>query len=160
MAKVPRWFWTVLARTKPNLNRLAEWLIVASKEQIEDFALAYELAAGQVAQYYDGPEVDGEQYSEDNTEDLCKWIVSQGEELWQKAVSKEIDLVDLAHLYQSARFGAFPEYPVWTPDIEDKTYHWYSSPESLAWGIYEMRYGADLYEVISNLGSDRLKEID
>ena len=95
MEPMPELLWTVIENSKPSLQRLADWLESASREDVERFALTYEWAAQEIAEYWQGPLVDDVQYSEDDTEDLCNWIVSQGRKLWGQAVSEEIDLADL-----------------------------------------------------------------
>ena len=64
---------------------LVAWLRAAPAEEIVAFQAAYELAAEELADYWDGPEVGGVQYSEDDTEDLCHWIVAQGRTAWEAA---------------------------------------------------------------------------
>ena len=85
MESPPDWFWNILDSTRPSLAALEAWLVNAPKKRLEQFASAYELAAHSLRDYWDGPLVDGIQYSEDDTEDLCNWIVAQGRELWQES---------------------------------------------------------------------------
>src|SRR5713226_10200850 len=98
MHEPPEWFWRVLDSTRPDLQRLEAWLETASKEQVEQFAHAFEIAAAAVCDFWDGPEVDGVVYSEDDTEDLCKWVVGQGRDLWKSVVDGDRTLANVARL--------------------------------------------------------------
>jgi hypothetical protein len=119
------------------------------RDELEEFALAYELAAEEITGYWDGPV--GLGYSEDDTEDLCKWIVSQGEALWLQAVSRERDLMDLAHLHELAQRGEGNEYKRWDVDLEHQRYYGWLSPSGLAGIIYETRFGSCLLERLDEM---------
>jgi hypothetical protein len=152
MDKPPDWFWKLIDSTRPDLQRLETWLLSASREEIEQFAMAYEIAAESVGEYWAGPDVDGVQFSEDDTEDLCKWVVSQGQTFWESAISGEPSLVELARLYWRAEDGEIPELPNWTTEVANPQHEGYQSPEYIAYGVYESRFGESL--------SDKLSEFD
>lgn len=82
--------------------------------------------------------------SEDSTEDLCKWIVSQGRGLWQRATAPDADLTSLAHLYRSAEQGLVPEYPRWSTAVTNPEYQGYQDPCYIAYPIYRARFSAEL----------------
>nr|BFE62418.1 hypothetical protein GCM10020063_069440 [Dactylosporangium thailandense] len=78
-------FWDVLESHGRSQARLVGWLREASEDEIVDYQGSFEAAAEELADYWDGPVVDGVQYSEDDTEDLCLWIVGEGRESWDAA---------------------------------------------------------------------------
>ena len=151
MDQPPEWFWSVIERSKPSLKRLAEWLEAAPKEAVIRFAFLYELAAEEVADFSSGPDVDGVQYSEDDTEDLCNWVVSQGSGLWRKAITREIDLASLARLNEDSRRNESAEYQTWVVDVSDSAYDGYLAPHCLAHPIYRKRFGLSLLEELTNM---------
>ncbi|WP_433057892.1 DUF4240 domain-containing protein [Dactylosporangium sp. CS-033363] len=77
--------WTVLETHARDMDSLVAWLRTAPRDEVVAFQSAYEEAAEELADYWDGPVVDGVQYSEDDTEDLCLWIVAQGRAAWEAA---------------------------------------------------------------------------
>ena len=92
MDDVSQWFWLVLEQARPNLGRLATWLEVASRAEIEDLAREFRRAKQHVvADYSKGIEVDGVVLPEDATEDFCDWVVAQGRDFWQSAVASRAD---------------------------------------------------------------------
>ena len=151
MEQPPDWFWSAIEQAKPSLGRLAKWLESASKEEVIQFALAYEWAAEEVADYWAGPNVDGAPYSEDDTEKMCKWVVSQGRGLWKRAVAREIDLVELARLEVASGLGESGEYPGWVADVADSAYDGYLAPESIAHAVYRTRFGLSLLEGLDEM---------
>jgi hypothetical protein len=74
----PDWFWETLEGARPQLNTLAAELEAMPRERLVDFAAAYRDAACAVCDYWDGPVVDGIEFSEDDSEDLANWVVSVG----------------------------------------------------------------------------------
>ncbi|MER7277572.1 hypothetical protein ABT369_24335 [Dactylosporangium sp. NPDC000244] len=78
-------FWDVLESHERSQASLVAWLWSASRDEIVAYQRAFEEAAEELADYWDGPVVDGVQYSEDDTEDLCLWIVGEGRESWDAA---------------------------------------------------------------------------
>lgn len=152
MEKPPDWFWNLIDAKKPDLQQLERWLLAASREEVEMFAIAYDIAAESVADYWEGPDVDGVQFSEDDTEDLCKWVVSQGQIFWESAISGERSLVDLARLYWQSERGEIPELPKWTTEVTNPQNQGYQAPEYIAYAVYEWRFGESL--------DDRLDELD
>ncbi|WP_432824790.1 hypothetical protein [Dactylosporangium sp. CA-092794] len=126
--EVPAWFWDVIEAHKPGTASLAGWLRRAAEDEIVAYQLAYELAAEEVADYWDGPVVDGVQYSEDDTEDLCKWVVAQGRAAWAAARSGPEGMADAVRRY-TARDAA----EAWTPD-------------GAAHAIFHERFHASLHE--------------
>ncbi|WP_433217212.1 hypothetical protein ACQP00_09230 [Dactylosporangium sp. CS-047395] len=101
------WFWSVLETHARDMDGLVAWLRSAPRDQVVAFQVAYEEAAGELADYWDGPLVDGVQYSEDDTEDLCLWIVAQGRDAWEDA------RVDFGAAVR--RYGARDVDDAWVP---------------------------------------------
>ncbi len=144
--EIPEWFWSLIETTKPSLALLIERLEALSQAELEQWQRAYELAAAAIVPYWDGPDMGGNLgvLSEDSTEDLCEWIVSQGRELWQRATGPGADLIYLAHLYQRAEQGLIPEYPAWSTAVTNPEYRGYRDPCYIAYPIYRARFGSEL----------------
>ncbi|MET7393043.1 hypothetical protein ABZS66_06040 [Dactylosporangium sp. NPDC005572] len=118
-------FWSVLETHARSQASILAWLREAPEDEIVAFQLTYELAAEALTDYWDGPVVDGVRYSEDDTEDLCMWIVAQGREFWTAA---RADFGGAVNRY-TARDGGDP----WTPGAP-------------AYAVYFERFGRSLYE--------------
>ena len=144
----PDWFWDVLERTRPDLARLESWLMAASAEQVRQFADAFENAAMTLCDYWDGPMVDGIQYSEDDTEDLCQWIVSQGRDLWTKLMNGKLDLTDVARHIARSEIDKLPaKTEEWNSTVNDLRHFGYQSPECIAHAVYYSRFGTRISDV-------------
>jgi hypothetical protein len=143
---IPDWFWSLIEVARPSLQLLIERLEALSQTEIAQWQQAYELAAEAIVPYWDGPDMGGEVgvLSEDGTEDLCKWIVSQGRGLWQQATAPNADLKSLVRLYWRANQGMVPEYPPWSKTVENPEYRGYQDPSCIAYPIYRARFGAEL----------------
>jgi hypothetical protein len=120
--EVPAWFWDVIETNRPSIARLVAWLESATEDEIVSYQLAYELAAEAIIGYWEGPSVEGVQFSEDDTEDMCRWVVSQGRQAWEDARSGRVrlDVVALRYLTRDAGplsedAGPLPEQDGWTP---------------------------------------------
>ncbi|MEZ6136324.1 MAG: hypothetical protein R3C53_15625 [Pirellulaceae bacterium] len=145
METPPDWFWDVLQSTSPSLKALEAWLVNVPKERVEQFASAYELAAQSLCDYWNGPIVDGVQYSEDDTEDVCNWIVSQGPGLWQRVFTGELDLERVAKIIFNGHFHLLPEPVIeWSEDVADPAHDGYQDPALIAAGVFYSRFG-ELY---------------
>jgi hypothetical protein len=142
---VSQWFWLVLEQARPNLGRLATWLEVASRAEIEDLAREFRRAKQHVvADYSKGIEVDGVVLSEDATEDFCDWVVAQGRDFWQAAVASRADLSGLAREYQRAEEFRNTASRAWNGSALGQKYRGSHSPRLLAYAVYNVRFGADL----------------
>ena len=142
METPPDWFWDVLQSTRPSLAKLEAWLVDASEEKLEQFASAYELAAQSVCDYWDGPIVEGVQYSEDDTEDVCNWIVSQGHGLWRCVQVGDIDIERIATAISKGEFRLLPTpTEEWTKEVSDPKHYGYQDPALIAAGVYYSRFG-------------------
>ncbi|WP_432987412.1 DUF4240 domain-containing protein [Dactylosporangium sp. CA-233914] len=133
---VPDRFWNVLEAHAPSTQRLTAWLRGASEDEIVAFQLAYELAAEEITDYWDGPVVDGVPYSEDDTEDLCQWIVAQGRPAWEAARSGPAGLTEAIRRYVER-------------DLDDA---WI--PGSVAHAIFYDRFHASLDERMSDASGE------
>ena len=96
---IPAWFWSMLDETRPSLENLALLLEDLSRERLVQFAFHYQAAAQEVCDYWQGPVVDDISFSEDDTEDLCNWVVGQGRSMWEHALSLGSDLEPIVRLY-------------------------------------------------------------
>jgi hypothetical protein len=116
----------------------------ATQKKVEEFLTAYELAAQTLCDYWDGPVVDGVQYSEDDTEDLCNWVVSQGRDLWQCVVEGDIDIGTIASIISSREFHLLPvAIAEWTTTVGDPRHRGYQDPALIAQGVNLTRFGTD-----------------
>src|SRR4051794_28730205 len=87
-------FWNILKECKPSLKKLEQALESLDKEELENYYGLYQVFSEKICDYSNGPAG----LSEDSTEDLCIWIVSQGFEFWQTMVTKEGYLENAYHL--------------------------------------------------------------
>ena len=142
---IPEWFWSLIEAAKPSLVLLGERLEALSRTEIEQWQQAYELAAEAIVPYGDGPDMGGEVgvLSEDGTEDLCKWIVSQGRGLWQQEPRPTRPEV-VGSSYWRADQGVVPEYPPWSTTVANPEYRGYQDPSYIAYPIYRARFDAEL----------------
>ena len=149
---IPDWFWALLDESRPSLQALALLLEGLPRERLIQFAQLYRAAAEEVCDYSRGPVVDDIQFSEDDTEDLCNWVVGQGQSMWQRALSLGADLEPIVRLYWAteAKHGRSPL--AWTLEVDNTAYHGYQAPEYIAHGVFAERFGEDLNEILQ--GSD------
>ena len=143
----PDWFWDVLESAKPNLQRLVDWLETATREEIVAFERTYEDAAKEVCDYWSGPTVDGVGFSEDDTEDFCHWVVSQGRALWRQARTAP-DLEPFVRLYWAAEDGA-TDWPKWNSSVLNENYRGYQAPGSVAYAVFEARFSEPLDQYLA-----------
>ncbi|KDN80764.1 hypothetical protein [Kitasatospora cheerisanensis] len=136
---IPEWFWQAMEAARPRLAALESWLGAQPRQVVEDFALAHEAAQDALADPAEGVRVDGETWSEDSTEDLCRWVVGQGREFWQAVVAGELTPEAAARRYLD---GADP----WDEEVADPRHRGYQSTGFLAHGVYRSRFGEDLDE--------------
>ena len=146
--EIPTWFWDILVETRPSLLALAKRLEALPRERLIAFASAYETAAEEVCDYWSGPVVGGVEYSEDDTEDLCKWIVAQGPDLWRTAVQLRGAIAPMGELKIASDAGRRNEHPRWSTEVENVAYEGYQAPESVAYAIFAARFGQDLHELL------------
>ncbi|MER7705058.1 hypothetical protein ABTX81_19455 [Kitasatospora sp. NPDC097605] len=140
------WFWEVLETTHPQLSALESWLGSRPREALEAFALAYESAADELADFSEGVSVDGDVWSEDSTEDLCLWVVGQGRGLWSAVVAGDLALEEAARLYPG-RTPPLPDQAApWDEVVSDPRHRGYQSPAAIVHGVYRSRFGEDLHE--------------
>lgn len=131
------WFWDVIAATAPRVAALEAWLAAQPRTTVQRFAFAYEDASTELADYADGITVDGVTFSEDDMEDLCDWVVSQGRAYWETVVSGELPLAEAALAYHD-------DTTHWDTAVTDPGHRGYQSPSGIAHGVYRTRFGEDL----------------
>ncbi|MGW4382257.1 hypothetical protein [Kitasatospora sp. NPDC004531] len=141
---MPDRFWAALAAARPQLSALERWLVAQPREVVEEFALAYETAAGALADTVEGVRVDGDDWSEDSTEDLCDWVVGQGRELWTAVAAGELPLEQAAQLYLGRAVPHPGSVTEWDAEVADPGHRGYQSPRHLAHGVYRTRFAEDL----------------
>ena len=142
--EAPSWFWELLTSSCRSLQELADRLEALSREQVIEYAVTYRKAAERLCDYWAGPVVDGVDFSEDDTEDLCHWIVSQGPDLYAQALSLHGKLEPLARRYWASEQGQDPEYPAWTTAVLNPAYRGYQSPGLIPHAVFEARFGSSL----------------
>ncbi|MFE6871298.1 hypothetical protein ACFVFS_32665 [Kitasatospora sp. NPDC057692] len=152
--EVPDWFWDVLEEARPRLSALELWLESRPREVLEAFALAYEAAADALADFADGVCVEGDAWSEDDTEDLCLWVVGQGRGLWGSVVSGERSLEDAARLYLGRAPRPSDRVVRWDAEVANPEHRGYQSPGGIAHGVYRSRFAEDLQERLDDLLGD------
>jgi len=142
-AELPDWFWDAIEATKPNVAALEAWLLAAPKHTVEEFGYHYETASLELAEYSSGIQIGDLSFSEDDMEDLCHWIVSQGRAYWQSVIDGERTLHEAA---DPAGFAANH----WNSAVSDPAHRGYQSPSGIAHGVYWSRFGEYLDEVIDD----------
>jgi hypothetical protein len=145
-SNVPDWFWQLLDSSRPILQDLAAKLEVLPREELVAYAATYERAVQSLCDAWAGPEVDGIQFSEDDTEDLCRWVVSEGQELYVQAVALQGRLASIVPRYWASERGDDREHPSWSVQLENEAYRGHQSPRDIVYAIYEARFGASLHD--------------
>lgn len=144
MDDIPEWFWHVLHATRPNLSALESWLSSQPKQTLETFALAYLDAASELADYSEGVPIEGQRWSEDSTEDLCQWVVSQGHEFWHSVLTGEKGgLAEAARAYEGNP-SACADLTDWDDEVTNPEHRGYQSPDAIVYGVYRTRFAEDL----------------
>lgn len=141
MNTIPDWFWQVIEKTKPNKEKLNQWLETAEKERIVQFYLAFASASEEIADYWDGIVYKDGQFSEDDMEDFCNWIVSQGKEFWLETTKENADLISISKIYLRTESGETTEYPDW-------------SPQHLAGDFFYKTFNENIYDASNKMGDD------
>jgi hypothetical protein len=144
--EIPDWFWDLLESCRPNLQALASKLEALPRERLVAYAATYERAAEDLCDYWSGPMVDGARLSEDDTEDLCHWIVSQGPDVYRRALALRGQLQPLWLRYRASERGEDAEYPRWSVEVQNEAYRGYQSPSGIPHPIYEARFGSSLWD--------------
>lgn len=142
--EIPAWFWALLDSSRPSLQKLAVKLEALSRDQLIEYARLYEGAAEVLCEYWSGPTVDGIAFSEDDTEDLCHWIVSQGPALYAQALALRGHLESLVPRYWASEQGEDPEYLRWSTEVVNPAYRGYQSPSGIPHSIFSERFGSEL----------------
>lgn len=111
------WFWEIIARAARDRARLRGILLTLSEKDVRRFLDEFEGAA---AELKDEPYlgfIDPNE-SEDGVDDIARWTVSQGREVFQNilnhpdAIAKHVDVAEEANLFGVAdevyeeRFGS------------------------------------------------------
>jgi hypothetical protein len=127
----------VLDEARPSLQALIKVLEAMPREQLIAYARHYDEAMWEVCDTWDGPEVDGITFSEDDTEDLNLWVVSKGQTVWERAVASD-DLSELIREYWEE------EHTTWDSSVENPRYRGHQSCRGIATVIFEHVHGGDL----------------
>ncbi|MBS2032015.1 MAG: hypothetical protein JST54_29220 [Deltaproteobacteria bacterium] len=120
-----------------------------SKGQLIEFGRVFRDAAEAIVPYWEGPLVDGIQFSEDDTEDLCHWIVGQGLETWQRAIS-ERDLQFLAREAWQSRRTSTGRSTGWDDDLDPDSFLGSRSILGMASAVFEARFGESLFDALGD----------
>ncbi len=143
---IPAWFWELLDSSRPSLLALARKLEQLPRDQLIAYAAIYKKAAQTLCNYWEGPVVDGMGFSEDDTEDLCCWIVAQGRRFYTEALRLRGHLEPLVRQYGASERGESSEHPPWFLDVANPGYSGYMSPSALPHAVFETRFGSDLLD--------------
>lgn len=141
--QVPDWFWDAIEATRPHVAALEAWLVAEPKATVEQFALHYDIAAPELADYSCGIEVDGMGWSEDDMEDLCRWIVGQGRAYWQSVIDGDRTLLAAARTF-------LDDANHWNSEVSDPAHRGYQSPGGIARGVYWSQFGEMMDDVIGD----------
>ncbi|MEE1736537.1 hypothetical protein PUR49_08490 [Streptomyces sp. BE147] len=149
MGQGPDWFWDVLDATRPRLSALEAWLQAQPRRILEEFALAYLDAAESLTDFSEGVRVDGADWSEDSTEDLCLWVVGQGHRFWYAVITGEWELAEAAQVYLGCPSPLSGEVIRWDQVVSDPEHRGYQSPDAIVHGVCRTRFAEDLHERLS-----------
>ena len=155
MEETPDWFWEVIEVTRPHVSRLEAWLESQPKTILERFAFGYASAASSLVDYWQGHTLGlCAGWSEDDTEDLCLWVVGQGRAYWASVASGQrawADVVDAYERHESPPDDG-PDEPVQWIHSTNPDYRGSSTPDSIADGVYWKRFGEELHGRINSAG--------
>jgi hypothetical protein len=126
------WFWQSIDAARPSLAVLEAWLMAQPKDVVARFGRTYQDAASDLADYSTG--MDGDVWSEDDMEDLCRWVVGRGRAFWESVETGRLQLREAARLYSRD-----PE--PWLANLTNPALRGYAAPGSLAAGVYWTRFG-------------------
>lgn len=118
---------------------------------VEHLACAYAAAATELVDFSSGGvEVDGRVWSEDSTEDLCTWVVSQGHAFWGMVVDGTWSLAEVAEVYleRPSPLGTAPVR--WDLTVANPNHRGCQAPGVIASGVYWTRFGEELHEKINS----------
>jgi hypothetical protein len=148
--EIPDWFWNLIDSSKPDLKKLEKALEELEKEQLEDYYGLYKRASQEIRDPWDGPYINEEidHLSEDSTEDLCDWIVSQGYDHWSEM---DIDDESLAAVFHSMKKVEKGKKVKGCVNWNSNTKYPYKTPKALALSVYEEKFGEDMYDHIDNI---------
>lgn len=135
--------WRLLDEARPSLQLLVGALERLPRDRLLAYARSYDDAMMQVCEPWNGPEVDGIQFSEDDTEDFTVWVVSQGRAYWKQAVASE-DLTEFVRQYWAQRATS------WDLAVENQAYEGFQSCRALATAIFELVHGGDLADELES----------
>jgi hypothetical protein len=143
----PESFWMLLDAARPNLIALARELEQLPREQLVEFARLYGEASAEVCDYWAGPTVDGIAFSEDDTEDLCDWVVSRGEAYWRRIIALGGELEPAVREYWREQAGP-SDLRSWTSEVDHPLYRGYQSPGAIAFAVFRIRFNEDLRDIL------------
>lgn len=146
LEEIPEWFWEVLDATRPRLSALASWLESQPREVLEAYALAYGAAMCSLADFSQGVRVDGVVWSEDDTEDLCAWVVGQGRGFWHPTVAGQRDLAEVAQAYLGRVSPFSAEVTPWDTGVSNPEHRGYQSPGAIVQGVYRTCFAQSLHD--------------
>lgn len=152
--KMWKWFWNIIESNKPLLTNLEMTLEQSDQETVENYFALYTTASQEIVDYWDAP------FSEDSTEDICDWIVSQGKVFWEIVVNNEIDLLQAHQLMVEIDIVKSESEPKptpkptkyanmvchWNNEVKNEKYQGYQSPKALAIGVYYEKFDRNIYD--------------
>jgi hypothetical protein len=87
--EIPGDFWRIIDSAGCNSERLTQLLESMDEEDLLRFCWNYEEAVGQIATLYH----ELTDFSEDTSEDICRWVVAQGEVAFTRVWDNAEDLI-------------------------------------------------------------------
>ena len=143
---IPSWFLTLLDETRPSLAALADRLEALTRQKLVAYASTYRDVAEHIIEVWNNPIVDGAELSEDDIEDICDWVVSQGDALITRAYAERADLKSIVKAYRANEKGTSKEFPKWDTVVKHVGYQGFQSPRGIAIAVYERVHHADLFD--------------
>ena len=116
----------------------------------------YEVASDSVCHQWDGPYIDDEieHLSEDSTQDLTYWIVSNGKDFWLRATEPEANLVELFWMSVKVARGEISDPPKWTSEVASDNRRGSQTPNYIAGAIYSERFDGEFLDALHEFQQD------
>jgi hypothetical protein len=145
---VPRiddWFWDVLESSRHSLRTLCPQLEAMPRERLYAFLYQYWEAMD-----YLSPGVP----ADFDGEDFAAWVVSQGRAFYYDLCRQPERLQAYTSMYQASEEGhGFPELR-WDERVDREEYRGRQSPFQVGFAIYQVRFGKDIWPLVSGYDWD------
>jgi hypothetical protein len=145
---IEAWFWDLISECSPSLKYLEEQLESFSEEKLKKYLMYWDISSRALCAPWDGPYIDDEieQLSEDSTEELTDWIVSQGKSAWEYALRNPDQLSELFCISNGNGKSKEFETTLWNTKVSKKNHIGFQSPKDIAIIIIEELFEEDYWD--------------